>query len=104
MEEFRSKSVSRYKEDEENNNNMKELRCYSLSYANETTTTEKATNDAKLKKAKSSSSWGFSDAESQRKRRVASYKVYTVEGKLKGSIRKSLKWFKDRCDKVVHGW
>ncbi|KAH0927295.1 LOW QUALITY PROTEIN: hypothetical protein HID58_019551, partial [Brassica napus] len=57
----------------------------------------------KVKKSKSvqnadrgaSRSWSFSDPESRRKRRVAGYKVYSVEQKMKGSIRKSFKWFKD---------
>ncbi|CAA7035649.1 unnamed protein product [Microthlaspi erraticum] len=63
------------------------------------------TNDyqMKIKKSKSvpnadraaSRSWSFSDPESRRKRRVAGYKVYSVEQKMKGSIRKSFKWFKD---------
>ncbi|CAN8259429.1 unnamed protein product [Cochlearia groenlandica] len=42
-----------------------------------------------------SRSWSFSDPESRRKRRVAGYKVYSVEQKMKGSFRKSFKWFKD---------
>ncbi|CAG7882518.1 unnamed protein product [Brassica rapa] len=60
------------------------------------------TNDyqVKIKKSKSASnagsrSWSFSDPETRRKRRVAGYKVYSVEQKMKGSIRKSFKWFKD---------
>ncbi|KAL1212060.1 hypothetical protein V5N11_028269 [Cardamine amara subsp. amara] len=63
------------------------------------------TNDyhTKIKKSKSvpnadraaSRSWSFSDPESRRKRRVAGYKVYSVEQKMKGSLRKSFKWFKD---------
>ncbi|GMQ03729.1 hypothetical protein CsSME_00049414 [Camellia sinensis var. sinensis] len=55
----------------------------------------------KLKKRKSSigsssKSWGLKDPEFQRKKRVASYKAYAVEGKVKGSLRKSFKWLKDR--------
>ncbi|KAG2275556.1 hypothetical protein Bca52824_058111 [Brassica carinata] len=57
----------------------------------------------KIKKSKSvpngdgaaSRSWSFSDPESRRKRRVAGYKVYSVKQKMKGSIRKCFKWFKD---------
>ncbi|KAL2545034.1 hypothetical protein Fot_14267 [Forsythia ovata] len=65
--------------------------------------------DWKLKKGKSTSgstskSWTFNDPEFQRKKRVASYKVYTVEGKVKGSLRKSFRWFKDRYSQVVYGW
>ncbi|CAN6868839.1 unnamed protein product [Brassica oleracea] len=57
----------------------------------------------KIKKRKSvpngdgaaSRNWSFSDPESRRKRRVAGYKVYSVKQKMKGSIRKCFKWFKD---------
>ncbi|KAK3020193.1 hypothetical protein RJ639_047137 [Escallonia herrerae] len=48
--------------------------------------------DLKLKKAKSTGgSWNLTDPEFQRKKRVASYKVYSVEGKVKGSFRKSFR-------------
>ncbi|XP_057477273.1 uncharacterized protein LOC130764979 [Actinidia eriantha] len=66
--------------------------------------------DLKLKKAKSTSgsssnfNWGLNDPEFQRKRRVASYKVYSVEGKVKGSFRKSFRWIKNRYTQVVYGW
>lgn len=63
----------------------------------------------KLKKGKSSNgsiskSWSLNDPEFQRKRRVASYKVYSVEGNVKGSFRKSFRWLKDRYYNVIHGW
>lgn len=48
-------------------------------------------------------SW-WKDPESKRKRRVAMYKVYTLEGKIKGSIKKASRWFKKRCSKLVHGF
>lgn len=93
---------------------MQDLRCYSASYASsvhpaQTQNQMSNISDVKFKKGKStngsaSKSWSFSDPEMQRKKRVASYKVYSVEGKLKGSIRKSFKWIKDRCNRVVHGW
>lgn len=84
---------------------VQDFRCYSASYASQT----QMGNDLKLKKGKStngfsSKSWSFSDPEMQRKRRVASYKVYTVEGKVKGSFRKSFRWLKERCSRVVFGW
>ncbi|KAL6297634.1 hypothetical protein ACE6H2_005776 [Prunus campanulata] len=64
--------------------------------------------DLRFKKGKStngfaSKSWSFNDPELQRKKRVASYKVYTVEGKLKGSLRKSFRWVKETCNRVVYG-
>ncbi|KAF3621109.1 hypothetical protein P3S67_028775 [Capsicum chacoense] len=63
----------------------------------------------KLKKGKSTSgstskSWSFNDPEFQRKRRVASYKVYSVEGKVKGSFRRSFRWLKDKYTQVLYGW
>uniref|UniRef100_A0A803PEM2 Uncharacterized protein n=1 Tax=Cannabis sativa TaxID=3483 RepID=A0A803PEM2_CANSA len=56
-------------------------------------------NQAKIKKVKSgvgstSKSWSLNDPELQRKKRVAGYKAYVVEGKMKGSFRKSFKWIK----------
>lgn len=71
--------------------------------------------DFKLKKGKSvsgssssSKSWrslsAINDPEFQRKKRVASYKVYSVEGKVKGSFRKSFRWLKDKYSQVVYGW
>ena len=91
---------------------MQDLRCYSASYASSvhpTQTQMQLGNDVKFKKGKStnascSKSWSFNDPELQRKKRVASYKVYSVEGKLKGSLRKSFRWLKDRYTRVVYGW
>ncbi|KAI3854987.1 hypothetical protein MKW92_049665 [Papaver armeniacum] len=63
--------------------------------------------EMKFKKAKSggtSKIWCFNDPELQRKKRVASYKVYSVEGNIKGTFRKSVRWIKDRYTKVVYGW
>ncbi|CAI9093727.1 OLC1v1029279C1 [Oldenlandia corymbosa var. corymbosa] len=65
--------------------------------------------DWKLKKGKStngstSTAWSFNDPEFQRKRRVASYKVYSVEGKVKGSFRRSFRWLKNKYTQVVYGW
>ena len=56
--------------------------------------TQAGNNNEKIRKGKSANrsatkSWSLSDPEMQRKKRVASYKVYTMEGKLKGSLRKS---------------
>ncbi|KFK41693.1 hypothetical protein AALP_AA2G160700 [Arabis alpina] len=46
---------------------------------------------------------GLCEADIQRKKRVAGYNVYGVEGKVKGSMRKSFKWFKETCSNVVYG-
>lgn len=90
---------------------MQDLRCYSASYASTTRPgqTHMPNTDAKFKKGKStngssSKSWSFNDPELKRKKRVASYKVYTVEGKVKGSLKKSFRWLKDRYSRVVYGW
>ncbi|KAK9101384.1 hypothetical protein Scep_024814 [Stephania cephalantha] len=91
---------------------MQDLRCYSASYTTSTVSqTHMSDNnnnkDVKFKKSKngsSSKSWSFNDPELQRKKRVASYKVYAVEGKMKGSFRKSFRWLKDRYSQVVYGW
>ncbi|KAG1371321.1 hypothetical protein COCNU_16G004150 [Cocos nucifera] len=45
----------------------------------------------------------FGDPEMKRRRRVASYKMYSVEGKVKQSIRKSFHWIKGKCSEMVHG-
>ena len=84
-----------------------DLRCYSASYSQ----SQMANNrDCKLKKGKSTSgsssskSWSFADPEFQRKKRVASYKMYSVEGKVKGSLRRSFRWLKVKYTRVVYGW
>ncbi|KAG5403093.1 hypothetical protein BRARA_C00495 [Brassica rapa] len=77
-----------------------DFRSYSTSYATEN-------NIYNIKKEKSiarSKSWGITDPELQRKKRVASYKMYSVEGKVKGSFRKSFRWLKQRYTQVVYGW
>ncbi|XP_052209013.1 uncharacterized protein LOC127812615 [Diospyros lotus] len=84
------------------------LRSYSASYAASSYAPEHmgGAKDLKLKKSKTKSgsfSWGISDPEFQRKKRVASYKVYSVEGKVKGSLRKSFRWLKNRYTQVVYG-
>ncbi|CAM0907501.1 unnamed protein product [Alopecurus aequalis] len=53
--------------------------------------------------APSSVSWFVGDqAEMKRRGRVASYKAYAVEGKVKASIRRGLRWIKAKCSHVVH--
>ncbi|KAJ8643373.1 hypothetical protein MRB53_005121 [Persea americana] len=87
---------------------LQDLRCYSASYA--TAPQTQMPKEMKLKKGKasggssSSKHWSINDPELQRKKRVASYKVYAVEGKMKGSFRKSVRWFKDRYNQILYGW
>ncbi|CDP03142.1 unnamed protein product [Coffea canephora] len=123
MEEFRSKSYhdgrnsqlesysySSNSNPSSNPTGLQDLRCYSASYATAANNGHtEISKDVKFKKGKSangsiSKSWSFNDPELQRKKRVASYKVYTVEGKVKGSLKKSFRWLKDRCTQVVYGW
>ncbi|KAK6120402.1 hypothetical protein DH2020_045882 [Rehmannia glutinosa] len=102
-----------------NPSGMQDLRCYSASYASSTTAAQNnghmdivvadSGEQWKFKKGKStngvdSRNWSFNDPELQRKKRVASYKVYTVEGKMKGSIKKSFRWLKERYTKMVYGY
>lgn len=48
--------------------------------------------------------WAFGDPEFQRKKRVAGYRFYAVEGRMKGSIKRSFRWLKERYTEVVYGW
>nr|XP_043629638.1 uncharacterized protein LOC122600924 [Erigeron canadensis] len=87
------------------------FRSYSVSYGPTYKTnmdlvvTGTAARDVDFKKVKpTTKSWSFNDPEFQRKKRVASYKVYSVEGKVKGSFRKSFRWLKDKYTNVVYGW
>ncbi|KAJ6963717.1 hypothetical protein NC652_002132 [Populus alba x Populus x berolinensis] len=97
-----------YDEDKAAPTNMQDLRSYSVSYAVSVQPNQSG-KEGKMKKGKSnlgssSKSWSFKDPELQRKRRVANYKVYAIEGKMKGSLRKSFRWIKDTCTQVVYGW
>ncbi|TKW36647.1 hypothetical protein SEVIR_2G453400v4 [Setaria viridis] len=46
--------------------------------------------------------WGGDPAEMKRRRRVAGYKAYRVEGKVKASIRRGLRWMKAKCAHIIH--
>ncbi|KAF5743177.1 hypothetical protein HS088_TW09G01242 [Tripterygium wilfordii] len=82
-----------------------DFRSYSASYAQP----QMGNSNRELKKGKStsgssSSNWSFTDPEFQRKKRVASYKMYGAKGKVKGSFSKSFRWLKEKCSRVVYGW
>ena len=90
-----------------------DLRSYSVSSYTQAPNNYNNKDLKMMKKGKSmssratsiSKSWSFvTDPEIQRKKRVASYKMYSVEGKVKGSFRKSFRWVKDRYCQVVYGW
>lgn len=118
MEDFRSKSCrdGRNMQLESYNNggrqlgpnSMHDLRSYSTNHAssvNQPPNYMMGGKEVQIKKSKNSlgstgKSWSFNDPELQRKKRVAGYKVYSVEGKMKGSLRKSFRWIKD----IVYGW
>ncbi|MCD7463805.1 hypothetical protein HAX54_051454 [Datura stramonium] len=97
MQDLRSYSTNSHvpyssKDYNNNNNNNKEVKM------------KKSNNKSKVMMSSSSKSWKMDDLELQRKRRVVGYKAYAMEGKMKGSFRKSFRWIKDTCNHVVHGW
>ncbi|XP_006853891.2 uncharacterized protein LOC18443645 [Amborella trichopoda] len=85
-----------------------DLRCYSLSYAQQQQPHDLYNYNFKKGGNKTSSSnptsnkWGLSsclnDPELQRRKRIASYKMYGVEGRMKGSIKRSFRWLKDSLE------
>ncbi|KAL0396989.1 UNVERIFIED_CONTAM: hypothetical protein Scaly_0147300 [Sesamum calycinum] len=87
---------------------MHELRSYSTSGYSPSQNRDDDFKEVKIKKRGLSSSkrnWSLSaDPELQRKKRVAGYKAYAVEGRMKGSFRKSFRWIKDTCNHLVHGF
>ncbi|KAJ3694976.1 hypothetical protein LUZ60_000353 [Juncus effusus] len=115
MEEFRSRSYA-------GGRNMQievysraplpPLRSYSTSYSTYEFefVGDRVVNHNNKKKSNNNRSlsfkgWGLaSDPEIQRKRRVAGYKAYEVEGKLKVSFRKSFRWIKNRYNQVIYGY
>uniref|UniRef100_A0A5B7BLU6 DUF3511 domain-containing protein n=2 Tax=Davidia involucrata TaxID=16924 RepID=A0A5B7BLU6_DAVIN len=52
--------------------------------------------------SKSGSSW-FNGREIKRRKRIAKYKWYAVEGKVKTSLKHGLCWLKRKCNKIVYG-
>lgn len=47
-------------------------------------------------------SWGLNDAEMKRKKRIARYKAYTVEAKVKSSLKNGFRWIRNKCCQIVH--
>ncbi|KAL0323242.1 UNVERIFIED_CONTAM: hypothetical protein Sangu_1943500 [Sesamum angustifolium] len=43
-----------------------------------------------------------SDPEVKRKKRIAGYNMFTTEGKVKASVRESLKWIKTKINDICH--
>ncbi|CAK9145194.1 unnamed protein product [Ilex paraguariensis] len=48
--------------------------------------------------------WGFNDPEMKRKKRIAKYKVYTIEGRFKASIKNGIRWMKNKCSAIIPGY
>ncbi|KAJ8485953.1 hypothetical protein OPV22_018438 [Ensete ventricosum] len=48
--------------------------------------------------------WVVGDPDFQRRKRVASYKAYAVEGRVKGSVRRGFRWLKDKYTQIGYGW
>ncbi|KAK2965231.1 hypothetical protein RJ640_019986 [Escallonia rubra] len=46
---------------------------------------------------------GFNDPETRRRKRIAKYKIYTYEGRVKASVRNGLRWIKNKCSEIIHG-
>lgn len=95
MDQFRSQSQA-------DGRNM-QLEVYSRSYSTPYSYDYEFARDSKKDKSKAKKGW-LNDPEFQRKKRVARYKSFTVERKVKGSVTNSFQWLKDRYYKVVYGW
>ncbi|KAL0422073.1 UNVERIFIED_CONTAM: hypothetical protein Slati_3230200 [Sesamum latifolium] len=46
----------------------------------------------------------YSSGELKRRKRIAEYKLYSVEGKMKNRLRKGFRWVKKTCSRIVHGF
>uniref|UniRef100_A0ACD5WUB5 Uncharacterized protein n=1 Tax=Avena sativa TaxID=4498 RepID=A0ACD5WUB5_AVESA len=89
-----------------------ELRCHSSSYvtpkkATCTTWPSPAATSSSSSSGSKAKTWSGSfrsaPAELRRKRRVAGYRVYGVEGKMKVSLKNGVRWIKSKCTQVVDG-
>ncbi|KAF9607218.1 hypothetical protein IFM89_033425 [Coptis chinensis] len=58
----------------------------------------------RISKTKKPSSWSLKNPEAKRKKRIAQYKFYSVEGKVKSSFRNGFRWIKNKCSQIVHGF
>lgn len=48
--------------------------------------------------------WSFNDGDAKRRKRLAKYKVYTLQGKLKATLTNGFRWIKNQCSQIVHGY
>ncbi|KAF6177108.1 hypothetical protein GIB67_005096 [Kingdonia uniflora] len=68
---------------------------------------KKTPSSSSLSASSSSSkfkSWSLNDPEMKRRKRVAKYKIYAVEGKVKSTFSRGLRWIKNKCSEIVHGF
>ncbi|MCL7023712.1 hypothetical protein MKW94_021314 [Papaver nudicaule] len=63
-----------------------------------------ASKKSSTKSSCSSTSWSFNDPEMKRRKRVIKYKSYAVEGKVKSSVCRGFRWFRNKCSEIVHGY
>ncbi|KAL1226255.1 hypothetical protein V5N11_017724 [Cardamine amara subsp. amara] len=49
-------------------------------------------------------SWSLTDAEIKRKKRLAKYKAYTLQGKVKSTFKNGFRWIKNKCSQIVFGY
>ncbi|MCO5612755.1 hypothetical protein L7F22_067025 [Adiantum nelumboides] len=54
-------------------------------------------------RSKSTSSWSIANPDAKRRRRIASYKVYTAERKAKLSLSRSFRWIKNKYIELRYG-
>ncbi|KAJ9681793.1 hypothetical protein PVL29_017931 [Vitis rotundifolia] len=59
--------------------------------------------EVRVKKTTSSKSW-LDDPDGKRRQRVAKYKLYAVEGKMKSSFKKGMRWIKRKCSRIIRGY
>lgn len=61
----------------------------------------KKSNKKKGSRSSGTLSW-WNDPEMKRRRRVAKYKLYSVEGRFKASIKRGFHWIKHKCSEIAH--
>lgn len=60
-----------------------------------------AEQDASGRNSSRSDGKWWNDAEAKRMRRLARYKYYSAEGKLRGSFKRGIRWLKIKCVAIV---
>ncbi|QCD98424.1 uncharacterized protein LOC114191125 [Vigna unguiculata] len=82
-------------------NSVKEKKKMTSSYFHEPPPRERNNGGEDMAVRKSKSVWWWNEAERKRQRRVARYKFYATEGKIKHSFKKGFRWFKLKCIRIV---